>query len=51
MVDVTQIHVILVVLIVLITCLSATKSFDGGVCFLIIETTPLHVIGSKRNYP
>ena len=52
MVDVvTQIHVILVALVVLITCVSAPKSFDGGGKFVIVETTSLHVVGFKRNYP
>ena len=48
---VTQIHVILVALVVLITCVSAPKSFDGGGKFVIVETTSLHVVGFKRNYP
>ena len=46
-----QIHVILVALVVLLTWVYATKLFDGGGRFLIVETTSLHVVGSKRNCP
>ena len=46
---VTQIHVNLVALVVLITSVSTTYSFDGGGCFVIIEMKSLHEFGSKRN--
>ena len=51
MVDVvTQIHVTLVALVVLITWVSTAKSFAGGGCFWTVETTSLLVVRSKLTY-